>query len=47
MLRYLAKVTINPAIATGISDHIGSIEKGSSPTSCSGRSTPSVPSRRW
>ncbi|MEU0937306.1 urease subunit alpha [Embleya sp. NPDC005971] len=28
VLRYLAKVTINPAIATGISDHVGSIEKG-------------------
>ncbi|ALC26143.1 urease subunit alpha [Streptomyces bacillaris] len=28
VLRYLAKVTINPAIATGIADHVGSIEKG-------------------
>ncbi|MEV7777451.1 urease subunit alpha [Kitasatospora sp. NPDC088351] len=28
VLRYLAKVTINPAIATGISDYIGSIEPG-------------------
>ncbi|MYW03633.1 urease subunit alpha [Streptomyces sp. SID3343] len=28
VLRYLAKVTINPAIASGLSDHIGSIEAG-------------------
>ncbi|MEU9206255.1 urease subunit alpha [Streptomyces sp. NPDC048332] len=28
VLRYLAKVTINPAIASGISEHVGSIEKG-------------------
>ena len=28
VLRFLAKVTINPAIATGISDHIGSLERG-------------------
>lgn len=28
VLRYLAKLTINPAIATGISDHIGSLETG-------------------
>lgn len=28
VLRYLAKVTINPAIAAGISDYIGSIEPG-------------------
>ncbi len=28
VLRYLAKVTINPAIAQGISDHVGSIEPG-------------------
>ncbi|MEV5812638.1 urease subunit alpha [Streptomyces mutabilis] len=28
VLRYLAKVTINPAIACGVSDHIGSIEAG-------------------
>ncbi|NEE18580.1 amidohydrolase family protein, partial [Streptomyces sp. SID7499] len=28
VLRYLAKVTINPAIASGISDYVGSIEKG-------------------
>ena len=28
VLRYIAKVNINPAIATGISDYIGSIERG-------------------
>jgi urease subunit alpha len=28
VLRYLAKVTINPAIAQGIADHVGSIEPG-------------------
>ncbi|WP_053914316.1 urease subunit alpha [Streptomyces sp. TP-A0875] len=28
VLRYLAKVTINPAIASGISDYVGSIEAG-------------------
>lgn len=28
VLRYLAKITINPAIAFGMADHIGSIEKG-------------------
>ncbi|WP_436738979.1 urease subunit alpha [Streptomyces sp. BBFR102] len=28
VLRYLAKVTINPAIACGISDHVGSLETG-------------------
>lgn len=28
VLRYLAKLTINPAIAAGVGDHIGSIEKG-------------------
>ncbi len=28
VLRYLAKVTINPAIATGISDYAGSLEPG-------------------
>jgi urease subunit alpha len=28
VLRYLAKYTINPAIATGISAHIGSLEPG-------------------
>ncbi|MET0144192.1 MAG: urease subunit alpha [Ilumatobacteraceae bacterium] len=28
VLRYLAKVTINPAIAQGISDYVGSIEPG-------------------
>lgn len=28
VLRFLAKVTINPAIASGISDHVGSIERG-------------------
>lgn len=28
VLRYLAKLTINPAIAQGISEHVGSIEKG-------------------
>jgi urease subunit alpha len=28
VLRYLAKVTINPAIAQGVADHVGSIEPG-------------------
>ncbi len=28
VLRYLAKVTINPAVATGIDDYLGSIERG-------------------
>lgn len=28
VLRYLAKITINPAIATGTADHIGSLEAG-------------------
>ncbi|MCH5334259.1 MAG: urease subunit alpha [Alistipes sp.] len=28
VLRYLAKVTINPAITFGVSDYIGSVEKG-------------------
>lgn len=28
VLRYLAKVTINPAVAHGISDHVGSLEPG-------------------
>ena len=28
VLRYLAKVTINPAIAQGIAEHVGSIEAG-------------------
>ncbi len=28
VLRYLAKITINPAITFGLSDHIGSIERG-------------------
>jgi len=28
VLRYLAKVTINPAITQGVSDHIGSLEDG-------------------
>ncbi|MGA4545843.1 urease subunit alpha [Uniformispora flossi] len=28
VLRYLAKVTINPAIATGIADYVGSLEEG-------------------
>ena len=28
VLRYMAKVTINPAVAFGMSDYIGSIEKG-------------------
>lgn len=28
VLRYLAKVTINPAIATGMAEHIGSLEAG-------------------
>ena len=28
VLRYIAKVTINPAICFGVSDHIGSIERG-------------------
>ncbi len=28
VLRYLAKITINPAIAFGLSDYIGSVEKG-------------------
>jgi urease subunit alpha len=28
VLRYLAKVTINPAIAQGVADHIGSLEPG-------------------
>ena len=28
VLRYLAKVTINPAITTGIADHVGSLEVG-------------------
>ena len=28
VLRYLAKLTINPAIAQGIADHVGSIEPG-------------------
>lgn len=28
VLRYLAKITINPAIASGISDYVGSIENG-------------------
>ena len=26
--RYIAKYTINPAIAHGVSKHIGSVEKG-------------------
>ena len=28
VLRYIAKVTINPALATGIANHVGSIESG-------------------
>jgi urease subunit alpha len=28
VLRYLAKLTINPAIAHGVSDHLGSLERG-------------------
>lgn len=28
VLRYLAKVTINPAITYGVSDYLGSVEKG-------------------
>ncbi|WP_459610652.1 urease subunit alpha [Corynebacterium urogenitale] len=28
VLRYLAKLTINPALAQGIADHVGTIEKG-------------------
>ena len=28
MLRYLAKLTINPAIAHGIADDVGSLEPG-------------------
>lgn len=28
VLRYLAKVTINPAITYGVSDVLGSLEKG-------------------
>jgi len=28
VLRYLAKVTINPAIAQGVADHVGSLEPG-------------------
>ncbi len=28
MLRYLAKVTINPAIAQGVAEHVGSLEPG-------------------
>ena len=36
VLRHLAKVTINPAVAHGLAAHVGSLEPGSSPTSCSG-----------
>jgi urease subunit alpha len=34
--RYVAKYTINPAIAHGVSRHIGSVEPASSPISSSG-----------
>jgi len=44
--RYIAKYTINPAIAHGISHVVGSIEPGSSPTSCCGSRHSSASSRR-
>ncbi len=28
MLRYIAKITINPAVTFGVSDYLGSVEKG-------------------
>ncbi|RKE22524.1 urease subunit alpha [Streptomyces sp. TLI_171] len=28
VLRYLAKVTVNPAVATGVSEHVGTLETG-------------------
>jgi urease subunit alpha len=34
--RYIAKYTINPALANGIAHEVGSIEKASGPTWCCG-----------
>jgi urease subunit alpha len=45
--RYIAKYTINPAIAHGMSHDIGSIEPASSPTSCCGSRRSSAVDRRW
>ena len=46
VLRHLAKVTINPAIAHGLAAHVGSLEPASSPTSCSGSRICSACGRR-
>ena len=45
VLRYVAKMTINPAIAAGIADHLGSIEPGKLADLVFGRSTRLPPSR--
>ena len=47
ILRYMAKLTVNPAIAAGIDAHVGSIEPARWPTWYSGGATTSPPSRRW
>ena len=47
ILRYIAKLTINPAVAHGIAHDVGSLEPGSSRTSCSGGRPSSAPSRSW
>jgi urease subunit alpha len=45
--RYIAKYTINPAIAHGMSRHIGRSRKASAPIWCCGRPPSSAPSPRW
>jgi len=40
--RYLAKYTVNPAIAAGIDDYVGTLEPGNSPTWCCGTPRSSV-----
>jgi urease subunit alpha len=47
VLRYVAKITINPAIAAGAARVIGSVEPGSSPTWCCGIPRSSASSPSW
>jgi urease subunit alpha len=45
--RYVAKLTINPAIAVGIDAHVGSVEVGRWRTLCSGPARPLASSPTW
>ena len=47
VLRYLAKCTINPAIAHGLSHEVGALTPGGWPTSCCGRRRSSRSSPSW